>query len=106
MGCHTWFYRPIKENEIVKKFQSYCEYTDDIFEEDWQDAHIEEKYIDIDTPHNLFRIGGYPEDKLLSLKQTMEFIEKNKQLITFTENWEDNLKEFWSRNPDGIIEFG
>lgn len=39
-------------------------------------------------------------------EQTMEFIERNKEQISFTENWEEWLKDFWSKNPDGVIEFG
>lgn len=95
MGCHTWFFRPIKENEIA---EDTCEYSDEMFGED--------RYTDIDTPHDLFRIGGYPDDKLLSLQQTMQFIERNKEQMSFTENWEERLKEFWAKNPDGVIEFG
>ena len=95
MGCHTWFFRAIKENEIAT---DTCDYSDEMFGED--------RYTDIDTPHDLFRIGGYPDDKLLSLQQTMEFIERNKERISFSENWEERLKEFWSKNPDGVIEFG
>ena len=95
MGCHTWFFRPIKENEIT---EDTCDYSDEMFGED--------RYTDIDTPHDLFRIGGYPDDKLLSLQQTMQFIERNKERMSFSENWEDRLKEFWSKNPDGVIEFG
>lgn len=95
MGCYTWFFRPIKENETPS---NTCEYSDLEFGED--------RYTDSDTPHNLFRIGGYPNDKLLSLEQTMNFIERNKERISFTENWETKLKNFWSENPNGVIEFG
>jgi hypothetical protein len=96
MECHTWFFRPIKENEIA---EDYCDYSQEMFDED--------RYTDIDTPHNLFRVGSFPDDKLLSLQQTMEFIEQNKDdYILFSENWEDRLKEFWAKNPDGVIEFG
>jgi len=95
MGCHAWFFRLIKENEVAV---DTCNYSDEKFGED--------KYTDIDTPHNLFRIDGYPDDTLLSLEQTMEFIEHNKERMSFIENWETRLKEFWSKNPDGLIEFG
>lgn len=95
MGCHTWSFRPIKENETAK---DTCEYSDEIFGDD--------RYTDADTPHNLFRVHRYRDDKLLSLEQTMEFIEKNKEGMYFSENWEDKLKEFWTKNPDGVIEFG
>jgi len=78
MACHTWFFRPTKENEIAK---DTCEYSYETFGED--------KYTDIDTPHDLFRIGGYPDDKLLSLQQTMEFIKLNKEQMSFCENWEE-----------------
>ena len=66
MGCHTWFYRPIKENEIAT---NTCEYSDEMFGED--------RYTDIDTPHDLFRIGGYPDDKLLSLQQMETDVQLN-----------------------------
>lgn len=97
MGCHTWFFRPIKENEEPSY---YCGYSDE--------KYGENKYTNVDTPHNLFRIriGYYPNAKLLSLEQTIEFIEYNKENISFVENWEERLKEFWSKNPDGVIEFG
>ena len=85
MSCHTWFYRPIKENEIAE-------------EED-------EGYVDLDI-HDVFRIGGYPDDQLFSLEETMAFIECNKDRITFTENWEETLKKFWLLHPDGKIQFG
>lgn len=90
MGCHTWFFRPIKKNE---KSSDCCDYSD-------------EGYTDIDTPHDLFRIGNYTDDKLLSLKQTLDFIDKNKDIISFSENWEIELKEFWDKYPNGVIEFG
>lgn len=95
MGCHTWFFRPVKENEIAV---DTCEYSAAMFGED--------RYTDIDTPWDLFRIGGYPDDKLLSLEQTMKFIERNKKRMYFSENWEERLREFWCKNPDGVIEFG
>lgn len=95
MACHTWFYRPIKENEIPS---DTCEYSIEMFGVD--------KYTDIDTPHDLFRIGRYPDDKLLSYEQTMHFIKQNEKKMSFCENWEDRLKQFWSKNPNGVIEFG
>jgi hypothetical protein len=95
MGCHTWFFRPIKENEVAV---NTCEYSDEIFGED--------KYTNIDTPHDLFRIGGYLDDKLLSLEQTIEFTVQNKEEMFFSENWEEMIKEFWLKNPNGVIEFG
>jgi hypothetical protein len=95
MGCYTWFYRPIKDNELPT---DSCEYSVEQYGDD--------RYTDIDTPHNLFRIRNYPNDKLLSLEQTMEFIEKHKERISFSEDWEEELIKFWSKHPDGVIEFG
>jgi hypothetical protein len=95
MGCHTWFFRPIKENEVAV---DTCEYSSEMFGED--------RYTDIDTPHDLFRIGCFPEDKLLSLEQTLEFIERNKERMSFSLDWETSIKEFWTKHPDGVIEFG
>lgn len=95
MGCSTWFFRPIKEGEIPS---DTCEYSEEIYGDD--------RYTSIDTPHNLFRVRNYPEDKLLSLKETLDFIEKNKDSVTFDYDWEARLIAFWDKNPDGVIEFG
>ncbi len=76
MGCHTWFYR----NEEYLKKQLDCEF------------------------HDLFRTG-YDEDKILrSFEETMIYI-KEKNCQTF-ENTEQELKEFFNKYPDGVIEFG
>ena len=95
MGCRTWFYRPITENEIPS---DNCDYSYAEFGES--------KYTNVDTPHNLFSIGSYPEQVLFSLEETLEFIEKNREKIYFQENWDEQLRDFWAKNPNGIIEFG
>lgn len=95
MGCHTWFYRPIKENEVPA---DTCEYSDLMFGDD--------RFTDVDTPHDIFRIGNYPEIYLTSLSESLNFIEQNKEKIYFNDNWEEKLKEFWDKNPNGVIEFG
>ena len=95
MANHTWFYRPIKEGETPT---DTCEYSEETFGDD--------RYTDIDTPHNIFRVYEYREDKFLSLEQTLAFIENNKEIVSLAANWEARLKEFWIKNPNGVIEFG
>lgn len=64
--------------------------------------------------HDLFRIGKYPEDELLSLEETLSFIEAREKEIAFgpmpTIYGKDEvirrLKEFWEQNPEGMIRFG
>lgn len=59
-----------------------------------------------DLPHDLFRIGEYPTDKLFSLEETLSFIEKNEKKISFWINWKTHLEKFWMEYPDGMIDFG
>lgn len=66
---------------------------------------------DVSMTHNIFRIGGYPEDMLFSFEETIEFIEKNKEAISnyrgpLQEDTIDRLKKFWEQYPDGMIDFG
>lgn len=63
-----------------------------------------------DMPGNIFRVGNYPEDVLLSMDDTMKFIMENKERIYYYNGkFEDvvkRLEEFWESNPNGLIEFG
>ena len=64
--------------------------------------------------HDVFRIGDYPEDELLSFEETLQFLERNNDKIFWgsspdhigREEVIKRLKEFWDKNPDGLIEFG
>lgn len=82
--------------------------------------------------YDTFRIENYPQDKLYSLQQTLDFIKTNTRKIRFgylelsnPENtdpfkrkWKEfdrigakkkaikRLKEFWNKYPDGMIYFG
>jgi hypothetical protein len=96
MGCHTWFFRKINKDETAVE---HCYYSLKNFGEN--------RYTDIDTPHDLFRIGTYPTNVLLSLEETLQFIENNKEIIYgFANDYEKELIQFWENNPDGVIEFG
>ena len=70
-------------------------------------------------PHDIFRIGNYPKDKLFSLEETLEYLEKNDDIISYLtgpydieskeirkEKAIERLKKFWNENPDGMIDFG
>ena len=96
MGCHTWFFRPIRDGEQP---DDTCAYS--------QEKYGDDRYTGHGTPSDLFRVGDYPEVFLLSLKETLEFIELRRDKMSFpVENWEEKLADFWAKNPDGVIEFG
>lgn len=63
-------------------------------------------FIDCKDFGNQFRIGGYPEDKIFSKEECLEFIERNKDKIQFYEKTYEKLDEFWNRYPDGYMHFG
>ena len=57
--------------------------------------------------HDIFRIGNYPKDKLFSLEETLEFIEKNRDNIHFcNDDYKQYLENFWKDHPYGMIDFG
>lgn len=93
----------ILENNLKDEFERSYEY----------DENTGNLYINLAGPnltpieewfHDSFRIGNYPEDKLYSLKETLDFIKLKgneiykKDLIS--------LKKFWDNHPDGMIRFG
>jgi len=74
---------------------------------------------DKELPHDTFRVDDYPEIKLFSLQETLDFLEKNDDKIRYTSSIFDKtdrevlkqraierLKDFWEKNPDGMIDFG
>jgi hypothetical protein len=63
-------------------------------------------FEDTDEFHDVFRKYGYPDDKLFSLEETLEYIkDPNNQCTTY--EWTDRrLKEFWEKYPNGMIKFG
>jgi hypothetical protein len=57
-------------------------------------------------PHDLFRKYGYPETKLFSLQETLDYInDPNNECQTF-EYTESGLRKFWRYYPNGMISFG
>jgi hypothetical protein len=62
-------------------------------------------YIETDY-HDVFRKYNYPTDKLFSLKETLEYIEKYKDEIYIYEDTFEILEQFWLEYPDGVIKFG
>jgi hypothetical protein len=74
---------------------------------------------DDELPHDIFRIGGYPEDRLFSLEETLQYLGSHDDKIGYADtifNETDRnilkesaikrLKKFWEDHPDGMIEFG
>jgi hypothetical protein len=84
------------------------------------DKHTCTMYVSTDSlPHDTFRRGGYPEDKLLSLEDTLKYLEDNDDIIYYTSTIFDKtdrnilkdksierLKKFWNEYPEGMIDFG
>jgi hypothetical protein len=63
-------------------------------------------YDDVDGYHDLFRKYGYPEDRLFSLEETLEYINDPKNECQTYDKTVERLTKFWTENPDGMITFG
>jgi len=58
--------------------------------------------------HDAFRVSGYPEVVLKSYKETLKWIEENKEKnhINIDEDGKKRLEKFWKKFPKGLIRFG
>ena len=65
------------------------------------ELHNKVLYKSVDF-HDIFRVGNYPEDVLLSLDDTKQFIKDN----DCTDISEKLINEFWEKYPNGMIHFG
>lgn len=71
-------------------------------------------YAEVQGVHDIFRIGKYPHDELLSMKDTIAFIEKHEDKIFWGYSPEEYgkdkclqmLNDFWHKYPNGLITFG
>lgn len=63
-------------------------------------------YIEDTGFHDTFRRGGYPDDKLFSLAETLKYINNPENKCQVYENTIESLEDFWSKYPDGMIKFG
>lgn len=64
-------------------------------------------YIEDTGYHDVFRKYGYPEDKLFSLEETLEYINNPKnQCVLIPDYSIEQLKQFWNEYPEGMICFG
>jgi outer membrane protein assembly factor BamD (BamD/ComL family) len=121
MGQHTWFgsnYQKSKiRDEIAEILDNYesgeiwldeCEL--DQVNSDYEKIHDELK---VNEYHDVFRCykrkenGCYVDDiRLLSLKETLDFINDPSNHCETYEYTIEQLKKFWAEYPDGFIEFG
>lgn len=59
--------------------------------------------------HDIYRVGGYPEDELHSLQETLDFLAKRQReekYISEDEHTMPSLEEFWTKYPTGMITMG
>ena len=63
-------------------------------------------YIEDTGFHDVFRKYGYPDDKLFSLQETLNYINNPENACVTYDKTFERLNEFWNKYPDGMIEFG
>lgn len=63
-------------------------------------------YIEDTGFHDCFRRGGYPDDKLFSLKETLNYINNSENQCVVYDNTIKQLEKFWDKYPQGMITFG
>jgi hypothetical protein len=61
-------------------------------------------YEQVHDFHDTFRIKNYPDKKIHNFRQLRRFL--GKRYYSLTQAQIDRVKEFWSKYPNGMIEFG
>lgn len=104
------YYEDLKhkiDNNLLSTVELYNTYSELGIQNDIVE-YVEDKgwFIDVDEYHDLFRKGGYPEIKLFSLQETLDYINNPDNFCTIYEYTLQGLNEFWNKYPDGMITFG
>jgi hypothetical protein len=88
--------------ETDELYERYCDWSNDLTE------HVKDKgwFIECDEFHDVFRKYGYPDDKLFSYQETMDYINDPKNECVVYDHTDEHLKRFWDKHPDGLILFG
>jgi hypothetical protein len=84
-----------------KVMNKFCMYGDKLTE-----FYKGNLYDDVDGYHDVFRKYGYPEDRLFSLEETLEYINDPKNDCDVYDKTNELLTKFWTEYPDGMITFG
>lgn len=63
-------------------------------------------FMEVDDFHDGFRVHDYPDIHLLSLQETLDYIESRGEQCQSYEYTLDILVEFWNKYPNGMICFG
>lgn len=91
------------ENGYCKQavVNKYCSFHEDILVPVGDNI-----YCDVDGYHDLFRKYGYPDTELFSLQETLNYIDDVNNECVVYDFTKDKLVEFWTKYPDGMIDFG
>ena len=84
------------QNAVVHKYCIFNNYT-----------YVEGKGIYIDAGyHNAFRNGnGHIDKQLFSYDETIDFLKDESNNCLILENTFVQVREFWDKHPEGMIEF-
>ena len=63
-------------------------------------------YVEDTGFHDVFRRYEYPNHRLFSLEETLQYINNPENQCQIDDRTEERLREFWSKYPDGMIQFG
>lgn len=99
MGCHTYFSRPITEEE----FQKMKEYAPTEIYNLAGDPKLK-LFVEVDEYYDLFRIGHYPRKIIINRKELRKYLRK--RYFQLTDEQLEKISEFFKRYPGGVITFG
>lgn len=98
MGCHTYFSRPITEEE----FQKMKEYAPTEIYNLAGDPKLK-LFVEVDEYYDLFRIGHYPRKIIRNRKELRKYLRK--RYFQLTDEQLEKISEFFKRYPGGVITF-
>lgn len=99
-------YKRFIEKNLFKGLKTYSEFYSHGFDRKLTNyvSRTDSVYVEVEDIHDIFRLGGYPEDQLLSFKETLEYCQEKRCKISMEQF--QSLLDFWNKYPEGMIKFG
>ena len=105
MGCHTWFSRPITDEEF-KKMKEYA--PREIYHLTGNSQENIENgsglYTDVIKYIDTFRVPNYPRKIIRSRRDLRRFLRK--RYFKLTDKQLERVSQFFIEYPGGVITFG